>query len=150
MTMTVELSADVIWCLRALAQEANNQRELYPGFAVVADELVLDFDDAYSSYKETTQTEHADLERLDAHILSKSGVSEYWTDEALDQSAFWNEIRQQASRALKARNLTTFAPHPSSATYISEGEVWTSGRDSETPSEDTPISVFKRLLNRFR
>ena len=48
LTMDEELSADVIWCLRALAQEANKQRELYPSFAVIADELVTDFDLAYS------------------------------------------------------------------------------------------------------
>ncbi len=148
--MEAELSTDVIWSLRALAQHARAQRELYPDFAVVADELVMDFDAAYSNYKETTRTKHADLERLDAHIASKSGVLEFWTDEALDRSAFWNEIRQQAEQALEVRGLTTFAPHPSSNTFASESEVWASGRNIETPSEDTPLSVFKKFLNLFR
>lgn len=148
--MEAELSADVIWSLRALSQNANAQRELYPDFAVVADELVLDFDEAYTKYKENSPAQQVDLDELDSHIASKSGILEYWTDEALNQSVFWNEIRQRAKEALRARDLSTFAPHTSADTYISEGEVWTSGRNVEKPEKDAQVSFLSKLLGRFR
>lgn len=150
MAMETELSKDIVWSLRALAQDANAQRELYPDFVVVADELVLSFANAYSTLKETTQLQQADLEGLDEHIASKSGVLEFWTDEALDQSPFWQEIRRLASEALKARDLEVSAPHPSLDTYVSDGRVWTSDRSKDALSENIPGTIFSRLLNRFR
>jgi len=150
LTMKEKLSPDLIWSLRALAQNASVQRELYPDFVVVADELVLDYYDALTKYKEKSQFQHADLEVLDAHIASKSGILEFWTDEALDRSAFWNVIRQQAKQALKARDLSMFAPHASTSTYVSEHEVWTSGRNTEEPVNDTQGSILSRFFSRFR
>ena len=148
--MEKELDDNVIWSLRALAQNSQAQRELYPSFAVVADELVLDFDEAYSAYKETHQSDHVDLEDLDALIASKSGILQYWTDEALENSEFWNEIRAKARNALKARTLVTFSPHPSADTFVSERKVWNAGRSEEIPASDTPKSFFSRFMNRFR
>ena len=148
--METALSEDVVWCLRALAQEASVQRALYPSFAVVADELVLDFDDAYSGYKQTHQTQHDDLESLDALIESKSGILEYWTSEALEQSEFWREIRRRATDALKARSLTTDAPSPSSNLFVSEQETWISGRTKHRQPNDRPSSFITKLLKLFR
>ncbi|MEX0312175.1 MAG: hypothetical protein AB3N17_18225 [Tateyamaria sp.] len=150
MIMKAELNREVIWCLRALAQNADIQRELYPTFVVVADELVLDFDEAYSDYKAYHQTQHADLDNLDTHIASKSGILEFWTDEALDDSEFWSEIRNLAKKALISRNLTTFAPHPSTGTFVSASETWTAGSSEFHQSNSKPASVVARLLKLFR
>ncbi len=148
--MEEKLDYNVIWSLRALAQESEAQRELYPSFAVVADELVLDFDEAYSKYKKAHHTKHVDLEDLDALIASKSGILQYWTDEALENSEFWNEIRAKAQRVLQARSLATSSPHPSPDTFVSGREVWKAGRSEEIPVDDTQKSFLSRLLNRFR
>lgn len=65
--MSNELNADLIWSLRALAQDAQTQRGLYPSFSVVADELVLDFDESYTKYSEEFRKQNTDLVALDAH-----------------------------------------------------------------------------------
>lgn len=149
-SMVADLSADLVWSLRALAQNADDQHNLFPSFVLVTDELVESFGDAYDLYIESTQIQHADLDDLYAHILSKSGVLEFWTDEALDQSEFWEEIRSRAKQALAERNLATFAPHPSPLTYISSSEVWSSGRRIEKPQDTTPNSFLSKLLSLFR
>lgn len=147
--MAADLNADLIWSLRALAQDAQNQRALYPKFVVVADELVLDFDDAYSRFRESNPA-HPDLDRLDAHIATKSGILEYWTDEALDESEFWVEIRRQAQDALKVRGLTAFPPHPNPNTYVTKGEVWKSGRMEQIQPIGALKSTYLRILRLLR
>ncbi len=142
--MDEELGPERLWSLRALAQDAHVQRELYPPFVLVADELVLDFDDAFSKCSNEFRSRNPDLVALDAHIDSKTGILEYWVDDALESKEFWSEIRRLAKEALVVRGLSTFAPDASGATFVSKDGVWNS-----TGFVDPPASVFRRLMRFF-
>ncbi len=148
--MEAELNADLVWSLRALAQDANTQRGLYPHFAVGADHLANDFSFAYEFYKEATHTRHADLDKLLSHMESKSGIWEFWSDKALEQSAFWNTLRELATHALNARGLPTSPPNPSPDAFVSADEVWVAGHTRAIPKDEIPTSVLSRFLSRFR
>ncbi len=148
--MDKELSAELVWSLRALAQDAAAQRSLYPSFVVVTDELVSDFEEAYSFNNADFRARNSDLETLDRHIESKSGILEFWDDDALQHSEFWAEIRRQAREALRSRDLSVFAPHPSPATYATEDEVWVAGRPLREKQGDSVSAVISKLRNLFR
>lgn len=107
--MEANLSDDLVWSLRALAQNAETQRVLYPA-VVVADELVLDFDDALRSCGDDFLKQNSDLAALDAHIASKSGIPEFWSVDALENDEFWIKMRALALSALEKRGLETSAP----------------------------------------
>ncbi|WP_371227039.1 hypothetical protein [Roseovarius sp. 2305UL8-3] len=117
-SQSAKFSSDLIWCLRALAQNAAVQKELYPPFVLVADELILDFHDQFLTCTQAFLDQHPQITALDALIDSKGGIPEFWTDEALERSQFWSEIRELARSILVKHDLSTFAPHPSTGTYV--------------------------------
>ena len=124
----MELIEELIWSLRALAQDASAQRALYPEFVMVADELVLEFDDALKMCDQGFQERNTDIAALSDLIDSKGGQPEFWSDSALEQPAFWADIRQSAREILLARNLPTAAPNerPNGVTYVPDQPVlWT-------------------------
>ena len=141
-----ELSPELIWSLRALAQEARIQRELYPKFVLVTDELVQDFEDAFGNCSQDFRDRNPDLVALDRLIETKSGVLEYWVEDALEQKDFWSQLRRHASDALASRGLTTFAPHPTTATYISEEGVHDPAGRLKDLKNSRPLSRFSRLV----
>ncbi|MGK7652579.1 hypothetical protein ACSQ76_09235 [Roseovarius sp. B08] len=122
--MNTALHQDIVWCLQALSQDAAQQRQLYPDYVHLADELVLDFDEALSVAGRDILERNPDLAALDDLIDSKSGPSENWTDEALEDSAFWREIRARARNALANRDLPVAMPGtPPSGMHYVEGNV---------------------------
>jgi len=118
------LSGALDWSLRALAQNANTQRELYPQFVLVPNELALDFDDALKAEPQQFCGLNPDLVALDILFDSKSGRAEYWTDDALEQSEFWAEIRLLAKQALENRELSVAAPNTTASKYIHGSDVF--------------------------
>ncbi|KRS12050.1 hypothetical protein XM53_13415 [Roseovarius atlanticus] len=122
--MNTALHQDLVWCLQALSQDAAQQRQLYPDFVHLADELVLDFDQALDVAGRDILDRNPDLAALDALIDSKGGLSDYWSDEALEGSTFWQEIRARARNALTNRDLPVAMPGtPPSGMYYVEGNV---------------------------
>lgn len=78
------LSDDLVWSLRALVQEAETQKSLYP-IVAVADELVMDFCDALHPYDDDFLKQNTDLAALRVHMDSKSGLPDFWTVPALER-----------------------------------------------------------------
>lgn len=107
----------LVWALRALAQEAHEQMALYPDFVCFADELVSDFGEAYDGLPAEVRAEHPMLAGLEQLILSKSGILEYWTEDALRHAPFWVEIRETSRSILAAYGLPACPPGPSPNQY---------------------------------
>lgn len=148
--MKQELSADLTWSLRALAQDAQTQRELYPSFVVVADELVSDFGDAYSKYAADFKEQNPDIEALDAHILSKSGIPKYWFDDAIERTEFWAEIRRLSRSVLSKRGLSVFAPHRNTNTFVSQDGLSDPVEVTDGPKRSPIKSIILKLKKLFR
>jgi hypothetical protein len=98
--------------LQALAISGSGQRALFPDFVVKADELALDFDHWFAAIRSNYAS---DLTRLQADALamidqklttiSRDGAEfdvELWTDEALNSSEHWADVRRLAASALEA------------------------------------------------
>ncbi|MEO1138587.1 MAG: hypothetical protein AAFW87_03935 [Pseudomonadota bacterium] len=124
--MTEPLHDELVWCLQALAQDADIQRSLYPEFVVVADELALDFDDALQLHGPDVLKTHPDLAQLLALIESKSGQEGYWFGRALEESEFWADIRKSARAILHARDLPSTIPdhRPHTVYYVEGKTIW--------------------------
>lgn len=96
--------------LQMLACPADVQIRLMPRFVCVTDELALDFDHWQSVLvsnfgSELSPDQIASLAVIDDKFASfsrggKEFKAEFWTDEALRQSADWQSIRQMAGRTL--------------------------------------------------
>ena len=114
------LSNELIRTLRALAQDSATQRALFPAFVAVPDELVEDFGDALDQSWPGCLTANPDIAALDDLIRARSGMPEFWTDEALDHAPYWAELRNRARQILQDRNLPLTPPQPAPhKTYIS-------------------------------
>jgi len=98
--------------LQLLACPAPVQLQLFPDFVCVTDEFALDFDNWQSVIignfgAELTSEQLGCLKAIDERFTSHSrgGASfteQFWTDEALRESADWENIREMARRALRA------------------------------------------------
>jgi hypothetical protein len=98
--------------LHALTISGSGQRTLFPDFVVKADELALDFDHWFavirSNYaRELTPPQADALAGIDQKlaIMSRDGAEfdvELWTDEALNSSEHWADVRRLAASALEA------------------------------------------------
>ena len=98
------------WILRALAQSSVVQRSLYPPFVEVADELALEFEECLRAFIDSgasasvTPAQMELIEKLDRQMEAMSGPekTELWTDEALQMSSLWQNLRDTASCVLNA------------------------------------------------
>jgi hypothetical protein len=101
------------WCiqefrysLQALAQPSYVQLAIYPDWVVKVEELALDYDHWYACVRPYTQyLSHDQKALLDeiAHrfdALTGTANSSLWTEEALEMSREWAEIRRLAQDAL--------------------------------------------------
>ncbi len=98
--------------LHALAISGSGQRALFPDLVVKADELALDFDHwlavIRTNYASDLTRPQADaLATIDQKlaIISRDGAEfdvELWTDEALNSSEHWADVRRFAASALEA------------------------------------------------
>lgn len=127
-----DLSGDLIWCLRAMAQEAQIQFALCQCVDEAADDLVSDFEIYLLQEDDDFLEKNRDIGRLDAHILSKSGIEGYWNSHAMRKSEFWQEMREIAKRILNDRGLPMTAPEPLNITFINIDE---DPEDAHTRSE---------------
>lgn len=111
---------ELIRTLRALAQDSATQRALFPAFVAVPDELVEDFGAALDQGWPGFLTNNPDIAALDDLIRARSGLPEFWTDEALDHAPFWSDLRNRARQILSDRGLPLTPPLPAPhKTYIS-------------------------------
>jgi hypothetical protein len=105
--------------VRALAQPATGQRQLYPPFAFPADEMILEFEQCF----ELASPHHADvwsgaqyssLRALDERfrVLHGPGYEELWlAEDSLDHPA-WSEIRRLARDVIRAFGWPEDEPPP--------------------------------------
>lgn len=113
------LSNELIRTLRALAQDSATQRALFPAFVAVPDELVEDFGAALDQSWPGFLTTNPDIAALDDLIRARSGLPAFWTDDALDRSPFWSDLRHRARQILKDRDLPLTPPQTAPhKTYI--------------------------------
>jgi uncharacterized protein involved in type VI secretion and phage assembly len=98
------------WSLQALANAGSSQRALFPDLN--AEELAREFDHRASAVRSHHES---DLTRIQADslaavdqklaIISRDGAEfdvELWTDEALNSSEHWADVRRLAASALEA------------------------------------------------
>jgi hypothetical protein len=114
----MELPDDLVWCLRALAQDFETQKKLYPEPVELADELASDFELAFDRFTGENGEIDADLTGLDQLMGSKSGIPEFWIDDAMSTTGFWTEMRNRARRILDRRGYPVAKPGPSANTFI--------------------------------
>lgn len=112
------------WAVRALAQPAEVQAQLFPAFVCVADELALEFDEHWRRTRGSLAPLPSGLlgalAALDARLGSMSGHERaaLWTNDALERAAEWAEVRRLAQAALAA------AEWPTSRPPADRGDLW--------------------------
>jgi hypothetical protein len=108
------------WSLRALAQEFDTQRDLFPPFACVADELALEFEECLRNLGEDNLAKAAGILELDRTLAAMSGPSngELWTEVALRQAPEWRKVRHLARCALNEMGWSAAPPPHVRATYV--------------------------------
>ncbi|MDO6589924.1 hypothetical protein DS901_02065 [Loktanella sp. D2R18] len=122
-TRSPPISANLIWSLRALAQDAETQFRLYQCYDEAADDLVLDFESHLRSEPANFLSENPDIKCLDDLITSKSGIVGYWNKDAMLHSKFWQNIRTNAKMILLQREFPVTAPEPLNFTFINVDEA---------------------------
>lgn len=97
------------WSVRALAQPADLQLQLYPSFVCHADELALEFEEHYAlvlALPEDTMSleQRSAIAGLDEFLSSMSGErnADLWTEHGLRYAAEWNRVRALARDILQA------------------------------------------------
>lgn len=131
------MSADLIsfeWAIRALAQEAEVQKGLFPEAIPPAEELALEFERSYSpalatvgSWSEGARAVVREL-ALTLEGLSGREFEHLWLgDDALAQPE-WSEIRRLARAAVSALGLSAESPGPVRAIYITKDRGEPGGR----------------------
>ena len=112
------------WATRALAQTAEKQLELFPDFVNTADELALIWEEAlenlHSLKCKVSAEQMAAISILDNYIISLSGEknADFWTEDALRNSAQWDEIRNLAVVAAEKMHWSIGFPGKSEDVYI--------------------------------
>jgi hypothetical protein len=110
--------------LQLLACTAETQFQLHPPLVCVADELALNFDNwclaCIGDYgSELTPDQVSSLaiinEKLDSFGES---VEDFWTDEAVHNSAQWESIRKLAAQALRTFGWPTDVPPSYAHEYV--------------------------------
>ena len=122
-THSTSISDSLIWSLRALAQEADTQFQLYQCYDEAADNLVLDFETYILKEPADFLNENPDIKKLDELIDSKSGVVGYWNKDAMLHSVFWQDIRANAKMILIKRELPLSAPEPLNHIFMNVDNV---------------------------
>jgi hypothetical protein len=122
-TCSPAISANLIWSLRALAQDADTQFRLYQCYDEAADDLVLDFESYLRLEPANFLSENPDIKCLDDLIASKSGIVGYWNKDAMLHSEFWQNIRTNAKMILLKREFPVTAPEPLNITFINVDEA---------------------------
>ncbi|WP_280279146.1 hypothetical protein [Sphingomonas sp. CBMAI 2297] len=109
----------------ALAQPAEVQLSLFPDFVCKADELALDFEDGLYELvgheHEVTAEQRGAIDALDAVLVSMSGPTGFWTEEALRTHPTWERIRELAKAVAVAFGWELRIPPPSNAFYVVAG-----------------------------
>jgi hypothetical protein len=113
------------WSVRALAQPAHTQAQLFPHFVCVADELALEFDEWCRALLESP---HGELKNdqielitlLDQQLSQMSGPEneELWLDEALASSPEWTRVREIASELIRKMGWPDSPPPPERDFYV--------------------------------
>jgi hypothetical protein len=102
------------WSVRALAQDAATQRQLYPSFVCVADELALEFDEYLRALEDELPqlTAAEQIRALDSRLSAMSGPDHaaLWTDDALRDAPEWVEVRAAAQAVLQAMGWSSRPP----------------------------------------
>jgi hypothetical protein len=113
------------WSIRALAQSADKQMELFPEFVCVADELALDFDEHYQrflaeGFGDLESEARQKLAALDEYLSSFSGPdnAELWTDEALGKAPEWRKTRELAKDVIARMGWSSQPPPKDRAIYV--------------------------------
>lgn len=111
------------WIVRALAQDASVQRELFPGFVPVGEELATDFECSLIGAKEAGEGLARALEILgiDAHLddMTAKEDMDLWMEPAtLENADDWKALRAMARAAAVSLGWSTDSPGPSPAIYV--------------------------------
>ncbi|WP_437631895.1 hypothetical protein [Sorangium sp. So ce854] len=114
------------WVVRALAQEFDVQRSLFPPFVCIADELALEFEERVRKLPPDAQSvlltneQDALLRALDAKLDAMSGPENirFWTDDALRHDPEWSEVRRLSGELIEAMGWSSLPPPPSSDIYV--------------------------------
>lgn len=112
--------------VRALAQPASVQLELFPRCVCIADELALNFEAATSRSNESffemcTQAQIEAISALDNQISSMSGANNarFWTEKSLQNDKEWEFVRQLARAVLTLMRWQDIPPPPcGNAIYV--------------------------------
>ena len=105
------------WVVRALAQPAHVQKELFPPFVFIPDELLLEFEqffepDSARYTDEWSGAQYLSLRALDRKFeaLDASGREELWDDQDSLDLPEWSEVRQLAREVIRAFGWPTDKP----------------------------------------
>jgi len=81
-----ELDGALQWSLRALAQDAETQFEIYRSYNEAADDLISYFNHCIRKQDSDFLSKNEDIAQLSALIASKSGVGDFPNAEAILRS----------------------------------------------------------------
>lgn len=112
------------WATRAIAQEPETQRTLFPSFVEVADELALAWEEALielgAKIDLLGEAQQVAVRALDTYMSSVSGPANYhvWTIEGLESASEWVVMRNLARNVLREIGWAGGPPPLSDAQYI--------------------------------
>jgi hypothetical protein len=114
------------WSVRALAQDAEVQKVLFPAFVCAADELALEFDECLRGLvgsgrlSELSVEQSKLVEDLDQKLTEMSGTENepLWTDEALSAAPEWTVVREAATRLVNAMGWSSAPPPTERYVYV--------------------------------
>lgn len=111
------------WLMRAFAQPADVQFELYQDSYDCADDLATDFGTAIEVQRPDFLDRNPEMRAFDELLDRRSGIEEYWTAEAMPHDPYWEEIRDRARYILIERGLPVTPPEPLNVTFVNAVEL---------------------------
>src|SRR6185437_15553990 len=113
------------WSLRALAQPAAIQQQLFPEFSECSDELALTFEEGYREaqqlpeWKTVTEEQRAAVDEVDRYLEWMSQRDgDLWTESALRTSLEWSRVRHLSRRALVLLGWSEEPPPTDTSIYV--------------------------------
>lgn len=106
MSKSHDLWVQLVKILNLIASPAQTQLASYGDNVIVADEIALDFDDMFIRLPELMENSDVPVEfyeiltTINSRFSSMSPIKNIWTDEALQHSQHWEELRILAANAL--------------------------------------------------
>ena len=110
------------WLMRAFAQPAEVQFDLYQNSYACADDLATDYTTAIEAQNPDFLERNPEMRAFDELLDRKSGIEEHCTAETMLNVPYWEEIRECARYILIERGLPVTPPEPLNVTFVNVDE----------------------------